>query len=614
MTDHNVAGGRLNGAAPDDLGDALQRVTPVRRNPIPAQRRPDPEAPAVVPGRAADQTTSPTRKLCTLVHVEDELRTHVNTHLSGKGRRAWAPCYAVDLIALLWHTGRATRLALTRDVLLSALLFATLVVISLIWFGLSPVGLLAVVGVCAALGALRWLLVRNEISLATVVQRIVGSVTGPDREGAKRTAVIAAIAIAVGVFVVVQRQSRLTLLAIGTELLLSWLIIVTFSVVGYVRASRVLTSDVVDRGHVSPRGRAATRARQIENANVLIYARDRAHSVLGPFVGAGHRIMRWTTSPVNVALRSESDTAPKEVDVIELHEALATAARGLELPSLQCEHRLYIDGRSLADLPELHEGRPEEAWLTATADEFVLRRVAEPQKYQRGYLCLKTVDSDGDVVVTMFVRAMLERDLLQIEVSVHALPEVTWPKAADDGTGPVLLTSRRWLSTTTPPTPGIRVPPRRAHAAWRGIKEGSKAFWATRTGRVSRCAAAATAPVRHAVAGWVEGRTVARDEFDFGAETSLREFLAMNQRLHYNALIDMMAQAERLQHRLVHEVDAYLRSCGIDTLDFTSRSITLITNNFNDLQAGAVTFGNNSPATGSVTPPPPPNPGHQERQ
>jgi hypothetical protein len=88
---------------------------------------------------------------------------------------------------------------------------------------------------------------------------------------------------------------------------------------------------------------------------------------------------------------------------------------------------------------------------------------------------------------------------------------------------------------------------------------------------------------------------------DFGTDASLREELALGQDMHYDAFVDTIGHAERLQYRMIKATADYLTARNVDIRDFIGRSETTINNNqqniFTEFKAGAVTFGNNSPAT-----------------
>jgi hypothetical protein len=287
----------------------------------------------------------------------------------------------------------------------------------------------------------------------------------------------------------------------------------------------------------------------------------------------------------------------------------------LGLDKLRCEHQLYVDGRSLTGpglgqllLRDPPAGPPR----SVVPEELILRLVGQPRSYQRGYLAIQVIDWDGDVVVTMFVRAVLERELLHLEIAVHALPEVIWRGAEDDGDDDDFERYLRGATIEHGTKQGGRrqrrpaeIAPTRAAAIRRGLALGTRTYWTALAGAAPRCGRAALRPVarfgrnrRHRL------HTGSGGAFEFGAETSLREHLAMGQRMHHNAFDDALGHLRRLQHRLMNVFAGYLTSRDIDPKGFVEEAAKAIQNVqqfiFNNLNAGAMTFGSNSPATGTV--------------
>ena len=103
--------------------------------------------------------------------------------------------------------------------------------------------------------------------------------------------------------------------------------------------------------------------------------------------------------------------------------------------------------------------------------------------------------------------------------------------------------------------------------------------------------------------GHWHGRKLGRRR-DFGANLSLREHLALGQKLHYYAFVDVLGHMSRLQHLLVRAFAEYLTQRGIDIQDLVRSTATIINNNqqniFHNLTTGAMTFGDGSTATGTV--------------
>jgi len=400
--------------------------------------------------------------------------------------------------------------------------------------------------------------------------------------------VAAIAAVAIGLMVTHQ-QGRLSLVVLAAGLACGWLVTTAFSAIAYARACTVAAT--LDFTGLEAKLPAAQwqRASEAVTGNVLIYTSARARGPLGPFVGAGHRLAHWTTPPVDVNKRRDGQTAPQKVDVIDLHSRLHATVLDLGIPTLKCEYRLYVDGAAMSAASTLMDpstGRPR-TWIPEAA---VLERLGRGGKFQRSYLCLQASSPNGDIVVTMFVHATLERDLLQLEIGIHALPEVSWPKTEPDSKG-------------GKPVRRPDVPSTTFLAVLTGIAVGTRTYWPILLGALRRTAVTLVDPlVQHAV--WFhDRRMIAHRRFEFGAEMSLRERLAMNQRMHHNLFVDMMAQAELLQRRLTDAVAEYLKSLGIDPGDFAQQSLTIFNNIqqtiINTLNTGAPAFGQASTATGT---------------
>lgn len=604
------------------LNRIRRRVSALRLPPIPEAPAPTTErvvahlAEPLRPAPLDADFESMSRSLCALVYVDEDLRRDIREHFTARRHAAWAPCYAIELVALLRHAARAERLLAARDWCLTGTTLATMATISWLAFGRRLAGPALVVLVLGA-GVARWYLHRHELTLWSLVKRYIGHTKGMWRRTLSRCTV-ACVAVAVLVAVVLSRSTaRLCAVAVLTCLAISWAIIVGFAVNSWRLARRVETNPARPRDLAPPTSRALEeRAEQVSTGNLFVYARERANLPLGPFVGAGHRLSAWSAPLVDITIGRADDgerVPPQTVDLIELHRWLKTSVDDLGLPKVRCTHQLYVDGASLTDLSVgrlLLHNAPAGPPRSELPEDLVLRRVAEPRPYQRGYLAIQVTDWAGDVVVTMFVRAVLERELLHLEIAVHALPEVRWRRndhEPDDPGRNALIPAPRGSGkpdgrrerrvTDMAPTP--------AAALKRGLTTGTRAYWPTLTGAAPRCGRAALQPVVRSVTSWHHQRFTGRGgAFEFGAVTSLREHLAMGQRMHYNAFEDALNHLRRLQHRLMKAFAEYLKSRDIDLAGFSEESAKTIQNVqqyiFNNLNAGAMTFGDNSPATGTV--------------
>ncbi|MEV4416703.1 hypothetical protein [Catellatospora sp. NPDC049609] len=558
-------------------------------------------------GEYAAAPSAPTRKLCMLVYLEEELRREVTDQFAVWRRGAWAPCYAVDLIALLRHTRRARLLGAARDLLLSVLCAGVLVLLNGIWFAGRPAGMLVMALLAIGVGCLRWAGVRRGVTTWSALQQLSRYARRRTGQFLERMVAVALLLLLGGALVLDHQTGRASVGTLLGGLVLAWVVVAGFAVTGFLCARQVLTATDVRSGAESPvPGAAERRARAVTSGNVLVYSDARARSPLGPFIGAGQLLSHWTTPTVDVTRAADKKKPVRAVDLADLHRALQSAVVKADVATLECQHRLYVDGSSWAAMSELVGGRPAGPPPTHLDEARVLERILSPDPYQRGYLCIKATSADGGVVVTMLVRAMLEGELLHLEVNMHALPEVVWPREEENVLDrPASFRGRRLRALEEEASSRQLVVSRyRTYAAWQGVLAGTGRYWPTLLGAVPRFARTATAFLWHAAGRLVEGHRIAGGRFDFGAEHSLREYLALDQKMHHNAFVDIMAQSDRLQKRLVMALETYLRECNVNVAGFRAAAVTIINNRqqnvITNLQAGAVTFGDHSPAHGQT--------------
>ncbi|GHJ43775.1 hypothetical protein Cs7R123_11170 [Catellatospora sp. TT07R-123] len=549
------------------------------------------------------ETSEPTRYLCTLVHVEQELRDVVDEHFPAWRARAWAPCYGIDLVALLRHNRSAARLAHLRDAVLTGLLL-TAATAAVLWTGSLALALSVAVCLVVAVSVLRWDLRRRKISARQALRTLFRYARRQGDQFLQRVLVGALALAALAVVVAYHRTAQVVVGVITAAAVAAWLANTTVQVIAYLRARRVLTAtgELARLGARIP-ATLEKRAEAISDATVLVYDRERARSALGPFVGAGHLLTRWNSDPVDVTVPMEGSIV-RPVDVLALHRRLVAAVAELGLPNVVCRHRVYVDGRSEQYLPDLRRDGGDEPPATVLPDHQIMTRVARPAKYQRGYLCLQAEEPDGEVIVTVFVRAIREGERLQLEVSVNALPEVTWPRQEKPET-PLLIHPQEEKKPRT-----VHVPPHLFHAVWHGLVTGTRSTPSVLFAAPSRTALAILRPGLRKVTAWRDRRGMERGDFDFGANASLREDLAMNKKLqHHNAFIDMLTQADRLQRRVVDAVAAYLEEAGIDASEFRRQSAATIVNMQQYIistinSQGGVTFGSNNTINNNNAVPP----------
>jgi hypothetical protein len=300
------------------------------------------------PTELDDRVSRPTRYLCAWVYVDERLREQVRTHLNPRSHKAWVPCYAVDLVALLRHNRRAGHLAALRDWLLVTVLLADMTVVSYLLFGRQPAGFLAVITAVVAVAALRVVLSRRKVTVRKMLRSFGRYLRRHWRKSPERFLGPAALVVVFLGTVIAQPVGRLCVLAVVAGFAAAWLLVIGFHALAFVLASRALAAPDGPREQAPALPTVVEqRAEQVAGGNLLVYSGNRGggrelertetdYSVLGPFVGAGHRLTRWTTPPVNIKIGKPDDsgtpTKPQDVDVLTLHERLKADAEREGLP------------------------------------------------------------------------------------------------------------------------------------------------------------------------------------------------------------------------------------------------------------------------------------------
>jgi hypothetical protein len=195
-------------------------------------------SPAWIAADRADRTSRPTRMLCGAVYVDGELRDEVREMFVHRPHQAWAPCYSVDLVALLRHTARARRLFLVRDLMLVGLLVGTSGAVSYVAFGFRLMGFAAVLLTALGIGALRGILHRRKITVRGLIQRLIRRIRRRGRRAIKRTLLATLLSLVVLVALLADPVVRLCVLFVLSGLVMAELVVLIFSAVAYVCASK----------------------------------------------------------------------------------------------------------------------------------------------------------------------------------------------------------------------------------------------------------------------------------------------------------------------------------------------------------------------------------------
>jgi hypothetical protein len=313
------------------------------------------------------------------------------------------------------------------------------------------------------------------------------------------------------------------------------------------------------------------RLRKVEKANVVVYA----DGEFDPFIGSGRRLHFYQINPVDVTRAGEAPGGGKRqiipFDAVRLHQYLSTQIPALGFDGLRVRNRLYARGDYVVHVPGL---LPDNLMAPQSVihSDWVKSAVAHPAELARTYICMERIMSGGDLVVSMYVRAWLEQNMLSIERIIYFLPPLqrhyrpTREFVARGAAGVTLDNALMSARRLVPVLAGKRV------SGWRLIN-------------FARRRQTAEAQARRQIRAGVI--------YDYGARTSLREAVAAYNTKEHFAEADVIDSFKRLGSRLMDCIEKFLDDHGIDTSDFRNQ-IQLIDNSVNNIgtiQAGTAVVG-----------------------
>ncbi|QIZ35950.1 hypothetical protein [Saccharopolyspora sp. ASAGF58] len=307
------------------------------------------------------------------------------------------------------------------------------------------------------------------------------------------------------------------------------------------------------------RGRTAARLADIaarDRGNLTVFA-DYA-----PFAGYGITFGNWSFT-LNVA-KAEEGKDIVEFTVQELRDFVADSVRGIGLPGVLVEDRVFVSGLDL-----LHGFEPsvqqailpnELAAPASRVDEAVLGRLHDdPNSRARPYLTVRVTGWSGELVVTMFLRFALspQKDLLFVEANYSLLPPVKRRYQEVDRllSSPTFRQLGRLAAMSL-----IRLVP--------AVFGGGQRVWA---GLVS--------PLTRVLKSRREAREITQDRtFNYGATMSLREEAADNRYHRYFQQLDKEMYAKLAERRVMDALEEFLADHNVETSDLSERQTTILNN------------------------------------
>jgi hypothetical protein len=306
--------------------------------------------------------------------------------------------------------------------------------------------------------------------------------------------------------------------------------------------------------HDAPRvsdAEVAARLAELEErrrGNVTVY------SGFNPFAGFGFDHGGWSFA---MDMRKGSEhlgerREPKPFEVSELYEAISSELRALKIGGLEIEDRLFVNGTDVRNdrllLPNII-GQP----VTAVSRGDLAHFIAHPTHRVRHYACIRVVDWQGELVVSLFLRFSLDSGRLFAELSRFLLPPLKPQYRRVDGIEPE-LTVRGALAIV-------------GRASLLTIP-----LWV-------RSPASIVRPLMRARRRSRQLRRVKRDPmFDYGAPTTALDRARSTEYSRYFQKLDREMYVKVMERNILDTLIEFLDRHDIDTSELTERRETIINN------------------------------------
>jgi hypothetical protein len=296
-----------------------------------------------------------------------------------------------------------------------------------------------------------------------------------------------------------------------------------------------------------------------KSGNLVVFAGQSA------FIGSGNKLAQeQIVIDVSVAKEEDDDdesaSEPIPFTNSDLHVAIAEAIKNLDLPGLNVIPRVFVNGRHVRGNAELQRDALEPP--LASVSDGLLRGAAEhPTADARTYVCAEIHGWQGQLVVTMFARAVHTGGWLYIEYSFYLLPPINAAYTRVDSLYDESLGRRLravWAWSALRAVPYLLISPlslakQRAQARAWNARESMQRYLIRRG-----------------------------QSFDYGAMRSIREEACKGGSRHYFIQRDITMYLLLLQKSLLREVEEFLVDHNLGTAEFKERAKIIIEESYNN--------------------------------
>jgi hypothetical protein len=277
--------------------------------------------------------------------------------------------------------------------------------------------------------------------------------------------------------------------------------------------------------------------------------------------------------------KKRPDVTPDPFTNEDVHAAIVEAMDDLGLRDVWVEERLFVNGRHIQGDPD-YLPSPHEPPTTSVNPALLRQAIRHPTPDARVYVCVEMRGWQGQLIVTLFARAVHLGGSLYIEWSFYVLPPVSPSFQSIDYLYDAIEVRRFWRAALR----RARRTPRTLVLAPLAV---GRSYWEERSAKryIAR-----------------QRRAIDRGQvFDYGASRSAREYAAGWQRQHYFLERDEIMFILVAQEKLTRVVRDFLKARNVD-LEQLEPQIKVINDNasnFYNVRIGEVS--NSSFAMGKLT-------------
>jgi len=364
-----------------------------------------------------------------------------------------------------------------------------------------------------------------------------------------------ALLLVVGVSLAYLFSSSLliTVGVIGALIIVAWVVV---SLEYWVRAYHVVVGKML-REVFDPASAPEPPYRWVRERIEAVSARRGGNLVVfhgrRAFVGSGYRLSREHVV-IDVSrgrkVKNGKPQKPRKFTNADVHSALISAMQKLEFADMRVQERLFVNGRHLKGnryfLPNGEASPP----ATSVEPELIHHAVLHPTPDARAYVCAEMPGWQGQLVVTLFARAVHTGGSLYIEWEYHVLPPLRTNFLAID----------------------------RCYGIARGRQLWHAHLWGTRRTlpALLRAPFVVTSEIWHTVAARkqlaIQSHAIKRGQaFDYGASRSIREDAYGKSWHHHFLERDEIMYVMMSQEALTREIRAFLRKHDVSLAAFDSQ-------------------------------------------